>query len=87
MSAFDPKRTLVGFCDLAGICGKEVVSVTYFLRKNRKSPPSWPAEETGQEMDYEAVHKYWARPLKRVIQRALQNPLAGLILAGKIADG
>ena len=30
---------------------------------------------------------YGARPLKRVIQRSLQNPLAGLILAGKIADG
>ncbi|MEE8352494.1 MAG: AAA family ATPase, partial [Rhodospirillales bacterium] len=30
---------------------------------------------------------YGARPLKRVIQRALQNPLAGLILEGKIIDG
>jgi len=30
---------------------------------------------------------YGARPLKRVIQRELQNPLAELILAGKIADG
>ncbi len=30
---------------------------------------------------------YGARPLKRVIQRALQNPLAGLILEGKVADG
>jgi len=30
---------------------------------------------------------YGARPLKRVIQRALQNPIAGLILEGKIADG
>jgi len=30
---------------------------------------------------------YGARPLKRVIQRALQNPLAELILQGKIADG
>jgi len=30
---------------------------------------------------------YGARPLKRVIQRALQNPLAGLILEGKIKDG
>ena len=30
---------------------------------------------------------YGARPLKRVIQRSLQNPLAGLILAGKVADG
>ena len=30
---------------------------------------------------------YGARPLKRVIQHALQNPLAGLILAGKVEDG
>ncbi len=30
---------------------------------------------------------YGARPLKRVIQRELQNPLAGMILAGKVAEG
>ena len=30
---------------------------------------------------------YGARPLKRVIQRNLQNPLAGLILEGTIHDG
>ncbi|HTO40362.1 MAG TPA: AAA family ATPase, partial [Rhizomicrobium sp.] len=30
---------------------------------------------------------YGARPLKRVIQRSLQNPLAQLLLEGKIADG
>jgi len=30
---------------------------------------------------------YGARPLKRVIQRNLQNPLATLLLEGKIADG
>jgi ATP-dependent Clp protease ATP-binding subunit ClpB len=30
---------------------------------------------------------YGARPLKRVIQQELQNPLATLLLAGKIADG
>ncbi|HYM19006.1 MAG TPA: ATP-dependent chaperone ClpB [Micropepsaceae bacterium] len=30
---------------------------------------------------------YGARPLKRVIQRNLQDPLANLILEGKIADG
>jgi len=37
------------------------------------------------EHGYDAV--YGARPLKRVIQRELQNPLAGLILEGKIGDG
>ena len=30
---------------------------------------------------------YGARPLKRVIQRELQNPLASMILEGKIGDG
>jgi ATP-dependent Clp protease ATP-binding subunit ClpB len=30
---------------------------------------------------------YGARPLKRAIQRSLQNPIASLILEGKIADG
>ena len=30
---------------------------------------------------------YGARPLKRVIQRALQNPLAQLVLEGKVLDG
>ena len=34
---------------------------------------------------YDAV--YGARPLKRVIQRSLQNALAGLILEGTIKDG
>ena len=30
---------------------------------------------------------YGARPLKRVIQRELQNPLAGFILEGRITPG
>ena len=37
------------------------------------------------EKGYDPV--YGARPLKRVIQRELQNPLAGHILAGHIKDG
>jgi len=37
------------------------------------------------ERGYDPV--YGARPLKRVIQRELQNPLASLILEGKIGDG
>jgi ATP-dependent Clp protease ATP-binding subunit ClpB len=37
------------------------------------------------EAGYDPV--YGARPLKRVLQRALQNPLAELILAGRITDG
>ena len=30
---------------------------------------------------------YGARPLKRVIQRQLQNPLAKMLLAGALKDG
>jgi ATP-dependent Clp protease ATP-binding subunit ClpB len=30
---------------------------------------------------------FGARPLKRVIQRALQNPLAEMLLAGEVSDG
>jgi len=37
------------------------------------------------ETGYDPV--YGARPLKRVIQRSLQNPLAGLLLEGAIHDG
>jgi ATP-dependent Clp protease ATP-binding subunit ClpB len=37
------------------------------------------------EAGYDPV--YGARPLKRLIQRVLQNPIASLILEGKIADG
>ena len=40
----------------------------------------WIAEE-----GYDPV--YGARPLKRVIQSSLQNPIAELILAGKLSDG
>ena len=34
---------------------------------------------------YDSV--YGARPLKRVIQRSLQNPLAGMILEGTVKEG
>ncbi len=37
------------------------------------------------EIGYDPV--YGARPLKRVIQRELQNPLAEMILAGRIGEG
>jgi ATP-dependent Clp protease ATP-binding subunit ClpB len=30
---------------------------------------------------------YGARPLKRVIQKELQDPLAGRLLAGEVKDG
>ena len=44
-----------------------------------------PAQDWLAEAGYDPV--YGARPLKRVIQRSLQNQLAGLILEGKVHDG
>ncbi|MDQ2105020.1 ATP-dependent chaperone ClpB [Azospirillum isscasi] len=44
-----------------------------------------PATEWLAEAGYDPV--YGARPLKRVIQRELQNPLATMILEGRVADG
>jgi ATP-dependent Clp protease ATP-binding subunit ClpB len=43
------------------------------------------AQEWLAQAGYDPV--YGARPLKRVIQKRLQDPLAQLILEGKIADG
>ncbi|HLS68811.1 MAG TPA: ATP-dependent chaperone ClpB [Kiloniellales bacterium] len=43
------------------------------------------AKEWLADAGYDPV--YGARPLKRVIQRSLQNPLAEMILAGEVADG
>jgi ATP-dependent Clp protease ATP-binding subunit ClpB len=45
-----------------------------------KPAVAWLANE-----GYDSV--YGARPLKRVIQRSLQNPLAGMILEGGIKEG
>ena len=44
-----------------------------------------PAMNWLAEQGYDPV--YGARPLKRVIQRSLQNPLAGQLLEGSIRDG
>ena len=43
------------------------------------------AREWLGEKGYDPI--YGARPLKRVIQRSLQNPLASLILEGRVNDG
>jgi len=45
-----------------------------------RSALEWLGEE-----GYDSV--YGARPLKRVIQRTLQNPLAGMILEGSVKEG
>ena len=44
-----------------------------------------PAEDWLAEEGYDPV--FGARPLKRVIQRALQDPLAEMILSGDVLDG
>jgi ATP-dependent Clp protease ATP-binding subunit ClpB len=44
------------------------------------SAKTWLADE-----GYDPV--FGARPLKRVIQRALQDPLADLLLSGDVKDG
>ena len=57
---------------------------------------SWPIARSSSTFDSKALQwlanrgydpVYGARPLKRVIQRSLQNPLATLILEGRIKDG
>ncbi len=72
--------------DMAAIVGTQLRKL-HALLEDRKitlevSPDAvnWLAEA-----GYDPV--YGARPLKRVIQRTLQNPLAQDILAGKIRDG
>jgi ATP-dependent Clp protease ATP-binding subunit ClpB len=53
--------------------------------RNMKITLDKAAREWLGEAGYDPV--YGARPLKRVIQRNLQNPLAGLILEGALKDG
>jgi ATP-dependent Clp protease ATP-binding subunit ClpB len=60
---------------LRGLLGERKIGIEL-----DRSALEWLAAE-----GYDAV--YGARPLKRVIQRSLQNPLAGLILEGAIRDG
>ncbi|WGH77473.1 ATP-dependent chaperone ClpB [Jannaschia ovalis] len=71
--------------DMAGIVDIQVARLVKRLagRKIRleldDSARTWLAEE-----GYDPV--FGARPLKRVIQRSLQNPLAEMILAGELGD-
>ncbi len=71
---------------MAGIVDIQIARLTAMLAERKitlnldDTARAWLAERA-----YDPV--YGARPLKRVIQRELQNPLAGLILAGKIGDG
>jgi ATP-dependent Clp protease ATP-binding subunit ClpB len=71
---------------MAGIVDIQVARLTAILEERKialdldAAARAWLADK-----GYDPV--YGARPLKRSIQRELQNPLAGLILEGKIADG
>ena len=71
---------------MAGIVDIQLVHLQALLADRKivldldESAKAWLADK-----GYDPV--YGARPLKRVIQRELQNPLASLILEGRIADG
>ncbi|WP_224824949.1 ATP-dependent chaperone ClpB [Cognatishimia sp. MH4019] len=72
--------------DMAGIVDIQLQRLTSRLAGRKitleleESAKVWMAEE-----GYDPV--FGARPLKRVIQRALQNPLAEMLLSGDVKDG
>jgi len=72
--------------DMTGIVEIQLLRLEKLLAERKitlkldKAAMEWLAEA-----GYDPV--YGARPLKREIQRALQNPIAGQILEGKIKDG
>ncbi|MFP7675376.1 ATP-dependent chaperone ClpB [Marivita sp. S0852] len=72
--------------DMAGIVDIQMARLLKRLAARKidleldESARKWLAEE-----GYDPV--FGARPLKRVIQRALQDPLAEMLLAGDVADG
>jgi ATP-dependent Clp protease ATP-binding subunit ClpB len=71
---------------MAGIVDIQLAQLTAMLAERKialeldDAARAWLAQK-----GYDPV--YGARPLKRVIQRELQNPLAERLLAGKIAEG
>jgi ATP-dependent Clp protease ATP-binding subunit ClpB len=72
--------------DMGGIVDIQVARLLKRLAQRKirleldEGAKAWLAEE-----GYDPV--FGARPLKRVIQRALQDPLAEMLLAGEIGDG
>ncbi|HLF58097.1 MAG TPA: ATP-dependent chaperone ClpB [Alphaproteobacteria bacterium] len=74
------RRDMTGIVDIQLKRLEKMLAERHVTLKLDKSAMAWLAEA-----GYDPV--YGARPLKRMIQRALQNPIAGLILEGKIADG
>ena len=72
--------------DMKGIVDIQLVRLQKLLADRKITlVPDDKARAWLAEAGYDPV--YGARPLKRVIQRELQNPLAELILKGRIADG
>jgi len=79
---FDPLSTT----ELARIVDLQVRALSTRLRDRRITlEVSDPAKAWLANKGYDPA--YGARPLKRVIQKAVQDPLAEQILAGKIKDG
>jgi ATP-dependent Clp protease ATP-binding subunit ClpB len=72
--------------DMAGIVEIQIRRLAALLEERKLSLTlSEAARRWLAEAGYDPV--YGARPLKRVIQRSLQDPLARLILEGRIQDG
>ena len=72
--------------DMVGIVDIQLAQLQKLLSERKITLEIDPeAKKWLAETGYDPV--YGARPLKRVIQRELQNPLAEKILAGEIRDG
>jgi ATP-dependent Clp protease ATP-binding subunit ClpB len=74
------RRDMAGIVDIQLARLQKLLGDRKITLKFDESAKRWLADQ-----GYDPV--YGARPLKRVIQRELQNPLAGLILEGRIVDG
>ena len=74
------RKDMAGIVDIQLARLQKLLSDRKITLKLDEGAKRWLADQ-----GYDPV--YGARPLKRVIQRELQNPLAGLILEGRIVDG
>jgi len=76
----------LGRADMTGIVDIQLARLRKLLADRHVTLDLDPTAQVWlAERGYDPV--YGARPLKRVIQRTLQTPLAGLILEGAIKDG
>ncbi|CCG41502.1 ATP-dependent chaperone ClpB [Magnetospirillum molischianum] len=76
----------LGRADMTGIVDIQLARLRKLLNDRHVTLDLDPTAQVWlAERGYDPV--YGARPLKRVIQRTLQTPLAGLILEGAIKDG